>query len=172
MRPALVVVDSIQTVYRPDLASAPGSVAQVRESTDALLDLTKSLPTTTFLVGHVTKEGTVAGPRVLEHEDFDFAASPTRLTADGSRDEILQRFDQNAAALRAALAQAEGERLGASWTLRMGEKVLMNRPRAAVLRATLLSHMIHHRGQLSVYLRLLDVSVPPIYGSSADESAF
>jgi DNA repair protein RadA/Sms len=62
-----MVVDSIQTVYRPDLTSAPGSVAQVRESTAALLDMTKTLPTTTFLVGHVTKQGSIAGPRVLEH---------------------------------------------------------------------------------------------------------
>ena len=67
LQPDVMVVDSIQTVYRPDLTSAPGSVAQVRESTAALLDVTKTLPTTTFLVGHVTKQGSIAGPRVLEH---------------------------------------------------------------------------------------------------------
>ena len=67
LQPDVMVVDSIQTVYRPDLTSAPGSVAQVRESTAALLDMTKTLPTTTFLVGHVTKQGSIAGPRVLEH---------------------------------------------------------------------------------------------------------
>ena len=67
LQPDLMVVDSIQTVYRPDLTSAPGSVAQVRESTAALLDVTKTLPTTTFLIGHVTKQGSIAGPRVLEH---------------------------------------------------------------------------------------------------------
>ena len=67
LQPDVMVVDSIQTVYRPDLTSAPGSVAQVRESTAALLDLTKTLPTSTFLVGHVTKQGSIAGPRVLEH---------------------------------------------------------------------------------------------------------
>ncbi|MFN3596032.1 MAG: DNA repair protein RadA, partial [Rubricoccaceae bacterium] len=67
VQPDVMVVDSIQTVYRPDLASAPGSVAQVRESTAALLDVTKTLPTTTFLVGHVTRSGSIAGPRVLEH---------------------------------------------------------------------------------------------------------
>ena len=67
LQPDVMVVDSIQTVYRPDLTSAPGSVAQVRESTAALLDVTKSLPITTFLVGHVTKQGSIAGPRVLEH---------------------------------------------------------------------------------------------------------
>ncbi len=67
LQPDVMVVDSIQTVYRPDLTSAPGSVAQVRESAAALLDVTKTLPTTTFLIGHVTKQGSIAGPRVLEH---------------------------------------------------------------------------------------------------------
>ena len=67
LRPTVLVVDSIQTIWRPDLTSAPGSVTQVRESCAALLELTKSLPVTTFLVGHVTKGGQIAGPRVLEH---------------------------------------------------------------------------------------------------------
>lgn len=65
--PDVLVIDSIQTIYRPDLTSAPGSVSQVRESTAALLSLTKQLATATFLVGHVTKAGSIAGPRVLEH---------------------------------------------------------------------------------------------------------
>ncbi|HEX8298005.1 MAG TPA: DNA repair protein RadA, partial [Rubricoccaceae bacterium] len=67
IKPDVMIVDSIQTVYRPDLSSAPGSVAQVRESTAALLDVTKTTDMTTFLVGHVTKQGSIAGPRVLEH---------------------------------------------------------------------------------------------------------
>jgi DNA repair protein RadA/Sms len=67
LEPDVLVVDSIQTVYRPDVPGAPGSVSQVRESAATLLGLTKSLPTTTFLVGHVTRDGSVAGPRVLEH---------------------------------------------------------------------------------------------------------
>jgi DNA repair protein RadA/Sms len=65
--PDVLVVDSIQTIYRPDISSAPGSVSQVRESTAALLTLTKQMATATFLVGHVTKAGAIAGPRVLEH---------------------------------------------------------------------------------------------------------
>ncbi|MFN3285128.1 MAG: DNA repair protein RadA [bacterium] len=67
LRPALVVVDSIQTVYRPDVPSAPGSVGQVRECAAALLQLAKSEGTAVLLVGHVTKEGMLAGPKVLEH---------------------------------------------------------------------------------------------------------
>jgi len=65
--PDLLVVDSIQTIFRPDLSSAPGSVSQVRESTASLLKITKENHFSTFLVGHVTKKGTIAGPRVLEH---------------------------------------------------------------------------------------------------------
>lgn len=66
-KPEMVVIDSIQTMYKADVSSAPGSVSQVREATNVLLQLAKGLGVSTFIVGHVTKEGTVAGPRVLEH---------------------------------------------------------------------------------------------------------
>lgn len=65
--PQVAVIDSIQTMYREEVSSAPGSVSQVRESTAAFMQLAKGLGITIFLVGHVTKEGVVAGPRVLEH---------------------------------------------------------------------------------------------------------
>ena len=67
MQPVVVVVDSVQTIFSPDLQSAPGSVTQVRESSAKLVALGKRTGTSIFLIGHVTKEGTVAGPRVLEH---------------------------------------------------------------------------------------------------------
>ena len=63
----MVIIDSIQTMYSEEVSSAPGSVSQVRESTNVFLQLAKGLGITIFIVGHVTKEGTVAGPRVLEH---------------------------------------------------------------------------------------------------------
>lgn len=66
-RPELVVIDSIQTMYSEEVSSAPGSVSQVRESTNVFMQLAKGLCIPIFIVGHVTKEGTVAGPRVLEH---------------------------------------------------------------------------------------------------------
>ena len=66
-RPKVVVIDSIQTMFREDIAAAPGSVSQVRETTGSLLRLAKGYGITIFIVGHVTKEGVVAGPRVLEH---------------------------------------------------------------------------------------------------------
>ncbi len=66
-RPAVVIIDSIQTMYSENVSSAPGSVSQVRESTGVLMQIAKGMGITVFIVGHVTKEGVVAGPRVLEH---------------------------------------------------------------------------------------------------------
>ena len=66
-KPDMVVIDSIQTMYNEEIGSAPGSVSQVRESTNILMQLAKGMNIAVFIVGHVTKEGTVAGPRVLEH---------------------------------------------------------------------------------------------------------
>lgn len=67
MMPDITIIDSIQTMYHEDISAAPGSVSQVRESTNVFLQLAKGLNISIFIVGHVTKEGTVAGPRVLEH---------------------------------------------------------------------------------------------------------
>ena len=66
-QPEVVIIDSIQTMYQEEVASAPGSVSQVREATNVFLQLAKGLGISIFIVGHVTKEGTVAGPRILEH---------------------------------------------------------------------------------------------------------
>lgn len=66
-KPDIVIIDSIQTMYREDIGAAPGSVSQVRESTNIFMQLAKGMAITIFIVGHVTKEGVVAGPRVLEH---------------------------------------------------------------------------------------------------------
>lgn len=67
LQPQVVVIDSIQTMYNESVSSAPGSVSQVRESTGVLMQIAKTQNITIFIVGHVTKEGVVAGPRVLEH---------------------------------------------------------------------------------------------------------
>ena len=66
-KPDVVIVDSVQTMYKDEIGNAPGSVSQVRETTLSLMKLAKSTGISIFLVGHVTKEGTVAGPKILEH---------------------------------------------------------------------------------------------------------
>lgn len=80
----------------------------------------------------------------------------------------LQIFDENARAARAALVAAVDEDFQVGWSLKAGGVALFTMPRLACLRTFVLNHLIHHRGQLSVYLRLLDVPLPQIYGPTAD----
>jgi len=96
-------------------------------------------------------------------------ATPSVMT---SREELLRRFDKIVAEARAAIAGASDAELAKPWTLLAGGRTVLTMPKAAVLRSFVLSHLIHHRAQLGVYLRLNDVAVPSIYGPSADESAF
>jgi uncharacterized damage-inducible protein DinB len=96
------------------------------------------------------------------------AAPPKRLDSR-SRQEVLDLFDANVVKSREAIAQADDAAFAQTWTLRAGDHVIFSLPRAGAIRTMLLSHTIHHRGQLSVYLRLTDTPVPSIYGPSADE---
>jgi uncharacterized damage-inducible protein DinB len=89
-----------------------------------------------------------------------------------NRKEVLDNFDKNRAAARAALAAGDDATYGKPWALLMGGKQLFSEPRAAVLRRMVFNHLIHHRGQLTMYLRLLNVPLPALYGPSADEQAF
>jgi uncharacterized damage-inducible protein DinB len=82
----------------------------------------------------------------------------------------LETFDANVIAARAALAGATDAAMLVPWSLKAGAHTIMTMPRIAVLRSMVMNHVIHHRGQLSVYLRLNDVAVPGVYGPSADES--
>ncbi len=84
-------------------------------------------------------------------------------------DDILRMFDANVAATRALITEQTNEQLGETWSLTYQGKTVMSMTRYAVIESMILCHMIHHRGQLSVYLRLNDIPVPSIYGPSADE---
>jgi len=87
----------------------------------------------------------------------------------GASDELLECFDKYVLAGRAAIAGATDDHLAKTWSLVFGGRTLMSMPRTLVLRNMVMNHMIHHRGQLSVYLRLNNVAVPGMYGASADE---
>ncbi|HXW06200.1 MAG TPA: DinB family protein [Vicinamibacterales bacterium] len=86
-----------------------------------------------------------------------------------SRAALLRDYDAQVAAARALLAKSLDPELLVPWTLRSGDQVFFTMPRISAIRSFVMNHMIHHRGQLSVYLRLKDVPVPPIYGPTADE---
>ena len=91
-----------------------------------------------------------------------------RQPAATSTAQILERFDENVANARRAIASMSEDDVTAIWTFKFGDHVIFALPRPGALRALVMSHSIHHRGQLSVYLRMLDVPLPSIYGPTAD----
>jgi uncharacterized damage-inducible protein DinB len=106
----------------------------------------------------------------IDQDAFDLSA-PFESPKATRRADLLRLFDANVAAARAKLAGAGDGTLTGSWTLRSGSQVHFTMPRVAVLRSFVMNHLIHHRAQLGVYLRLNDVPVPESYGPSADEGA-
>jgi uncharacterized damage-inducible protein DinB len=103
----------------------------------------------------------------LSAPELDLAVAPTPapFTTVAA---LLAVFDANAAASRAALALASDADFAEPWSLRMGPQVILTLPRSVVVRSFALNHLIHHRAQLGVYLRLRDVPLPPSYGPTAD----
>ena len=90
----------------------------------------------------------------------------------GSSKELLETFDKNVADARKAIETASDADWMKTWTMKFGGKEVMSLPRVAVMRGVVINHMIHHRAQLGVYLRLNDIEIPGMYGPSADEMKF
>jgi uncharacterized damage-inducible protein DinB len=111
------------------------------------------------------------GQTTLGQSELDLATTPPAAAAT-SRQQLLETFDRNVAVTRAALAGISDAELMAPWALKREGKTMFSMPKAAVWRSFVLNHVIHHRGQLTVYLRMHDVPLPSIYGPSADEGAF
>jgi len=123
------------------------------------------------LAGHIAEMVGFA-PATFQGDSFDFAppgGTPMQPTVMTSRKQILELFDKNVAAARGAISKASDEELQKTWTLLNGGKTFFSMPRITVLRSMILNHIIHHRGQLSVYLRMNKAPVPSIYGPSGDE---
>ena len=111
----------------------------------------------------------------LKNESLDIAppgAPPYQPPKANTRKEILEIFDRDLVAARSALANASDADLAKTWTLLQGGKTIFALPRTAVMRGMVMNHMVHHRAQLGVYLRLNDIPLPAIYGPSADEGTF
>ena len=111
------------------------------------------------------------GVMAIEKDEFDPAAASggQRPPLPTSSEQLLGLFDQNYSKFRAALAATSDAHLQTSWTLKPGGTVWFTQPRWLVLRAYILNHIVHHRAQLGVYLRLQGINVPAIYNDSADE---
>jgi uncharacterized damage-inducible protein DinB len=125
-------------------------------------------PTMTWLSSHVAQlpvwaEITVNTDSLDLEVPFDRPQEPTTTA------ELVAAFEKNRNAARAAIVGASDDQLMQAWTLKKGAHTLFTMPRIAVLRSFVMNHMIHHRAQLTIYLRLNDVPVPGLYGPSADE---
>jgi uncharacterized damage-inducible protein DinB len=112
-------------------------------------------------------------PVTLETDSLDFApvgGTAYQSPSAASNKELLEMFDQAVVAGRAALAAADNDNFSKPWTLLQGGHVIFTMPKSACVRSMVLNHLVHHRAQLGVYLRLNDIPVPATYGPSADES--
>jgi uncharacterized damage-inducible protein DinB len=122
------------------------------------------------LAGHVATIPAWIGGALLA-DGYDLATGMARPPMDAP-EQILAAFDAASKQATTAMAQLDDAKAMGDWTLSKGGQTLFSMPRLALVRTILLNHSYHHRGQLTVYLRLLDVQVPSIYGPTADENPF
>ncbi len=108
----------------------------------------------------------------LAQDELDFASAPPPPVEPNETRTLLARFDKNAAALSDFVKTFDVAKLQEPWTMRNGDQVIVTRPRDFVYRAWCLNHLVHHRGQLCLYLRLLNVPVPTVYFNTADDPAW
>lgn len=110
--------------------------------------------------------------RILDTQEFDFATAPFNRESAESTEAVLKIFDDKLMEATNVLQTASDENLNALWTVLRGGHIMFQMPKKVALRSFGYNHIYHHRGQLSVYLRLLDIAVPGMYGPSADEKFF
>lgn len=108
--------------------------------------------------------------KIITLDEFTPGGGPPTIVT--SREQVLAAFEKSAAAGEQALRGLTDERAAGDWRLVFQGKEILRRPRIRALRTNMLNHLYHHRGQLSVYLRLLEVPVPVVYGPTADENPF
>ena len=125
-----------------------------------------------WLAGHLANLPTWAG-YTLNQDSIDLnppGGEPPRAEPPKSTEELLKLFDKNVVDARATIAGASDAEFFKPWSLLSAGETIFTMPKIAVLRGFVMNHQIHHRGQLTVYLRLNDIPVPAIYGPSADDS--
>lgn len=128
----------------------------------------KSMPIG-LLASHVA-ELAKWGPMTLQTEELSFNTGEYKPWLAKNHNELVAKFDEGLAEFRKALQDCPDEEMGVPWKFIMDGQLVFELPRAAVLRSMVFNHLVHHRAQLGVYLRLLNVPVPSAYGPSADEA--
>ncbi len=120
------------------------------------------------LASHIA-EIPVWANRTLNAQEYDFASNPGKPVVYANTQELLEVFEKKLVDAIEALQSATDDELNMTYQLKRGGAVLYELPRKVLIRNLVFSHLVHHRGQLSVYLRMLDIPVPGMYGPSADE---
>jgi uncharacterized damage-inducible protein DinB len=159
--------------FDQEMANTRKTLERVPEDKFTWKPHTKS-GTMIWLAGHVAQ---LPGwcKEAFERTELDIAPigqPPQQPPVIKNRRDLLELFDSRVAAGRAALAKATDEAMMKPWTLLSGGKTIFTMPRIAIFRGFVMNHLIHHRAQLTVYLRLNDIPVPALYGPSADEGSF
>jgi len=156
--------------FREEAATTRRVLDRVPESKLAWKPHAKSM-TLGQLAWHIaTIPGSLA--RLIQQESFDVSQASFVPPQPKSLEEILTAYEQNVRQAEQCLDHMTDDRASGMWRLERNGKEIFTRPRLAVMRSIMLNHWYHHRGQLSVYLRLLEVPVPVIYGPSADVDPF
>lgn len=107
--------------------------------------------------------------RILTSTDFDIMTFRREVPEVKTADDLISISESNVQKAIEDLQNASDEQMFAPWTFRRGDHIILSLPRVAAIRSMAINHLVHHRGQLSVYLRLLNIPVPGMYGASADE---
>lgn len=122
------------------------------------------------LAGHIA-ELTSWGSETINTDGLTLTSDSYKPSTPSSSSELLEVFEKSKSGFRQALTAAPDEAMFKNWSMTWDGQKVLDMPRVAVLRAMVMNHLIHHRGQLSVYLRLLDIPVPGVYGPTADDKA-
>ena len=160
----MTFAETLLPEFDQEMASTRKAIERVPTDKGAWKPHPKSFP-----LGHLTQLiATMPGwiTNMATKTELDLAGSPGYSLQ--STEDLLATFDKRVAEARAALAAAKDSDFDVSWSLKHGDRVLWTSARRATIRSTI-NHLIHHRGQLTVYLRLIDVPVPSMYGPTADE---
>ena len=164
------ITDPMLNEFRQEVATTKRVLERVPEQKLSWKPHEKSM-TLGQLASHIASvPGSVA--RILQQDTFDVNQGNFVPEQPNNMQEVLTTLEQSVRGAEQCLQSMTDERAHANWRLLRGERELMSLPRVGFARTVMMNHWYHHRGQLSVYLRLLDVPLPVIYGPSADENPF
>jgi uncharacterized damage-inducible protein DinB len=163
----MTIAETLLLDYDAEIANTRRILERIPEDKPDWKPHDKSMPLGRLAV-HVARLPQFA-KMILTSDDLDLATAKLPTFFFEGREKLLALLDETSTAARQALQSATDEHLQSNWNLTWGEKKIANGPRATLYRTMFLNHLIHHRGQLSVYLRLNEVPVPGLYGPSADE---